>query len=874
VSNFDFLKDYDKKLYKSAIKIEESVKNSPGAVQKYATPFLQRVLELLMAEIGQKFNSRKDFYYQLDAVYREGKIKYGFKDKIYEAYQLRNRLHDDIEEMERSELMIVKQLHKKLFYIAKKLYVDFNPDFEKSEGVPDFKPIEIDTSERELDLIEIPDFSEVIDIDYDYCIVCGEPNHSSYSLCCEKCNRIMDNANNFISIRNHFGKNSQFKKQDLIDYGIPEGYVNQLVSSMVREKMLEVKGINIGFNNMHLDEYLTKIDNYISVCELITKFRENKLTPSEIKQTREYKLGSRREKAFYQFYKIVNREIKYIFENYLLTNRDIWKSIDYSTITQEQLKRWYEINLGYYQRGQYNESFKVFNNLLIEEYLNLARQGILEDEIRNNLNVSDEVYDFWIRYDGNFERKLKEIKIDLLSQAIKDGKTKPEVIEYAGVTPTEYENLIKFSDFKDNDFSKLRNQEINSRKKEFIKYLFNFDLKIACSKAKLTVEDFYDFYENADINSQFYIKSTRILMDKYLTQRRLGKTNDEAIKRVGIKDIYLQRWLSRSAYSYFKDENMKVTVDLIIKGFKQNKPLDEIAKTVGIKVEAITGYIDLGERGSGMYGPLFEYYESKIIPKKLSKFLKVVESKPIRKALESSDLNNNELNKYYELGKSGDERFTDFYNEFLEIKKRTYVYLKDKGKNHKIAMKESQLSEEEYVECKDDLERLLRLIKFNIVLDTVKNKKTSNVAASKARCSVEEIYEWYFKGRDGDEEYKEFYEVFHKAYVKPSAIPMQEKLDNDNASIESLIRSNKELYTRKDVDIWLKNGIITLGVFNLDNKEDDEEDDEDDSKNNKNEVKEVNLRQFHRMTTNRSSLGKINKKDYDVEELKKQILKK
>ena len=101
---------------------------------------------------------------------------------------------------------------------------------------------------------------------------------------------------------------------------------------------------------------------------------------------------------------------------------------------------------------------------------------------------------------------------------------------------------------------------------------------------------------------------------------------------------------------------------------------------------------------------------------------------------------------------------------------------------------------------------------------------------------------------------------------------MQEKIDNDNASIEILIKSNKELYTRKDVEIWLENGIIKPGVFNLDNVNEDEEDDEDES--DKNEVKEISLRQFKRMTNNRSSLGKVNKKDYDVEELKRQILKK
>ena len=70
--------------------------------------------------------------------------------------------------------------------------------------------------------------------------------------------------------------------------------------------------------------------------------------------------------------------------------------------------------------------------------------------------------------------------------------------------------------------------------------------------------------------------------------------------------------------------------------------------------------------------------------------------------------------------------------------------------------------------------------------------------------------------------YKEFYELFHKAYVRPSAVPLQEKLDNENAKLDNLIKSNKDKFTKKDVDIWLKHGIIHLGVIHLDEEKDDD----------------------------------------------------
>ena len=183
-------------------------------------------------------------------------------------------------------------------------------------------------------------------------------------------------------------------------------------------------------------------------------------------------------------------------------------------------------------------------------------------------------------------------------------------------------------------------------------------------------------------------------------------------------------------------------------------------------------------------------------------------------------------------------------------------------------MRESRLSDEEYDESKADIEKLLKMIKISIVLETVASDKTSNVAASKAGCTVDEIYEWYFKGRSGDEDYMEFYESFHKAYVRPSAVPLQEKLDNENAKLDNLIKSNKDKFTKKDVDIWLKHGIIHLGVIHLDEEKDDEDEDDEEEK-----VKKFNLDKRIGRVNPRSSLGGVQDND-DIEELKRQILKK
>lgn len=876
MSNFDFLKEYDYDLWNFGDKLEHDLILSPASVVTNATRFLERVVELLIDETGTEVDLSKEYYYRLDAVYREGHIKYGFKQSIYDAYQLRNKIHNtDSREIERTELPMAMQLHKKLFYIGKKLYSDF---YKKDNTIPSFVPVEVDTSASELELIDIPDFSEIIDINYDYCIICGEPNHSNDSLCCHKCNRVMDNANTFISVRNHFGKTAKFSKDDLIRFGIPEGYVNQFISSLVRENMLKVTGRDITFNNIGLDGYLSKIDSYINICELITKFREDKILARDIKQTIEYREGSRKNEPFYQFYKITNREIIKKFERDLLTTEDIWKSIEYTTITENQLSRWYKRELGKYNRGTVNDSFIIFNDLLKREYLDMKREGILDNEIKARLNVTREIYDFWIRYDQEFTNNIREIKIDLLTKAISEGKRREEIIESAGVTQKEYDDIVKVANFNNTDFAKLRNKEIESRKGAFIRFLKNNALKSSCHLAKFTLDDFYQYYDEADVESEFHIKSTQILMDKFLAQRRLGKTRHEATEFIGIKKQYVDRWFKRSAYKQFRNDELKITVNLIIRGFKQNKSIVEISEVSGIAVERIETFLRLGERGDELYKPLFEYYENHIIPKKLDDFLNANKTKSIRKALESAHLKKGELDKYYGLGKDGDERFSEFYKTFLEVKKKTYVSHYERRKSHKLAMKESYLAPEEYESCKEIIDKLLRLNKITTVIECITDDKTSNIAATKAGCSVDEIYEWYFRGRGGDENYEKFYNIFHKTYVKPAITALQEGMDKNQAHLDFMIKVNKKNFTKKDVEIWVKNGLLDNNVLVLlDNSKDDDDEKEKESEYDADEMlKEMGVENYDRISTRKTSGSSsiLNKKDYDAEELKRQILKK
>ena len=882
MSNFDFLKGFDDTLYKLGNRIEREVSIAPSAVKADATPFLEYLVNKLLNRVGMKFNYRKDFYSQVDTVYRKGLIDYNYKNKIYDAYMLRNKIHDSFDEMVKSEVIVALSIHEKLYNIAKKYYLDFNENDDGFKGVPSYKPIELDTSDEEIDMVKIPDFSEIIDFRYDYCVICGEPNHSSHLLCCPKCSRVLDDANNFISIRNHFGKGATFTKDDLIEYGIHEGYVNQLLTHLVRENMLNAKGRFYSFNNMNFDSYMTKIDNYLAVGELITKFREDKITPEEIKQTFEYKEGSLRHAPFYEFYKIINHEIVNKFEQDILLSEDIWKSMDYTTITQKQLETWYMKNLNMYNRGEATESFMAFNNLLMEDYIGLKRQGLAERDIKSQLNVSQRVYEFWTTINDSFEGEIVEIRKELILKALSQGMTEAEAMEFAGVTPHEYENLYKVSNYYHDDYAEKINEERESRKQRFISYLDATGLVSACRFAKISLDDFYSWYDSSKLNSQFYLETTRILMAKYLDERRKGKSKRQSIEMVGLNEGYLDQWMKRGLdiCRNFKDDDLKVTVDLLLRGLKWNRSKEEACRLADVGESVLERFLKVGEKGSEIHRPLFEYYENEMIPEKLDKFLDTVVYRSVRDALEAADLSEVELEKYYSLGQSGDARFEAFHDKFYDIKSGIYVYHFANAKGHQIAMKESRLSQEEFEENREEIDDMLRKLRFKMVLETIiEDEKTSNVAAERAKVTVDEIYDWYFRGRDGDEDYENFYSLFHKAYVKPAVNTIQESLDNNLSHLDHLIKVNKKHFTKRDVEIWVKHGLVDNTILvNLDKNEIEKEREKSkEGKSNISEMlEEMGVKDYDRFSTRKSSGQStiLANSQFDAEEIKKQILKK
>ena len=202
MSNFDFLEGFNDELYDIGVKLEDDVLNSPRAVPADATLFLETMVNDMYRLSNRKLESHMiSFYKKIDNLYRQGVITYIFKNKLQDAYNLRNEIHKNYKNTH-EEKKLAFDLHKRLYYISKKYFNDFN-DSERYINVPEYKKPEHD------------------EVHFENCIICGQTNEDASSNLCNSCNTRIDNANLLISVKNSFD-NSPFTKRNLINYGLSE----------------------------------------------------------------------------------------------------------------------------------------------------------------------------------------------------------------------------------------------------------------------------------------------------------------------------------------------------------------------------------------------------------------------------------------------------------------------------------------------------------------------------------------------------------------------------------------------------------------------------------------------------------------------------
>ena len=959
MSNFDFLKNFNKELYEIGLRLEDDVVNSPRAVTADATQFLEILVKDMYKQSKHKLERNLiSFYKKIDFLYRQGVITYIYKNKLQEAYNLRNKIHNNITDDEEEKLAF--DLHQRLFYISKKYFQDFCDD-KKFFTIPEYKK---------------PEF---FDVRFDDCIICGSENSQVLSNICEKCNKKIEQGNFILIFKNNLGKND-FTRQDLIRSGLSESESIALLMDLSKENILINNGDSYIFNEDNLELFLDDINEYVEISSLITKFYRNEINAKDVKTTEEYYKGSNGQKPYREFYRLVNEKSQKDFEKDLLKFENISKSRRINAFDDLSIQNWFFKQKTEFTNGKMNDAFILYNELLIKDFFKLKRRGYTDSRIFNELELSQDIYDFWQKefMGKDFLKKTNEIKKEIIISKVRNNKSLNEALRSAGVSEEDFEKLYLISKNLNDNFYKTFNREYTQkRQKLFVKHLRNSNLASAIRLTKITKSIFLRWYRESEFEySDFYLRTTKILMNRYLMFRKNGwdktkilkhlgipiqvfqswsnhddlelfsdfqnknneltenlikrgkvinalkegkskdeaildagltpkefleiyntskiektdfhirfdeeyienrkrefvrliKTNDfynaiekceisqtdfnkwylidqdnyisnlnstdfymsttkqlmknylkarqdgknkpDAARSVGLSNIIINKWLNHTELNLYNDFAIKenqLTIDLIVKGFESDKSKSEVSQIYDIPINIIDEYIEKGKSGFEKYEDISDAYEKGIIPKQLKVFLNDFENRPFNKALKSSKLTKDELNHFYNRGKSGDEEFKDFYNDFLALKKSLYVSNILSKKTHKIALKNSYLTKAEFNNEKEELEFEILKKRMNIVADELLNSKATGLKISKKiGISINEFYDWYFRGKNGDEMFHEFYLLINTALILPRIITVRKALEIGIPKKWVFKKLKKEIGP-KDFKIWMDKDIV------------------------------------------------------------------
>lgn len=290
-----------------------------------------------------------------------------------------------------------------------------------------------------------------------------------------------------------------------------------------------------------------------------------------------------------------------------------------------------------------------------------------------------------------------------------------------------------------------------------------------------------------------------------------GKTKTEACKKINTDLNEVKRWCNwneSGLFIDFKENNKKITAKLIIDAIKDGKSKDKIAESSDITLHELNKILVLGSQNDKIYREVYEEYESVYLSKHLEVFLKEIKNKNLKKALKNSGIEKSELDSAYNSGKNGDERFTKFYNDYLNFKISCYITQIIRGKTVSKALKNSNLTDEELKDNLKEIESRILDKQMNSVIGEIAKNRTTRQAAKKARIRIDEVYRWYIEGKKGNEKFKDFADIYHELYVEVGCEIFQNFL-NKGKTPKQILKIMNEDITREDYEFWIKNNLIS-----------------------------------------------------------------
>ena len=769
MSNFDFLKSFNEELYEIGVKMESDVINSPRAVTADATLFLETLIKDIYKLSKKKLEKNMvSFYKKIDNLYRQGVISYVFKNKLQDAYNLRNKIHKNYKNTQ-EERKLAFDLHKRLFYISKKYFNDFS-DTDRHIDIPDYKKPE----EKE--------------IHFENCIICGNVNEDHKSNFCNICNTRIDNANLLLSIKNSFN-DAGFSKKDLINYGLGESEVISFLMELSKENIILKKGELYNINKDKFEQYVEEMNEYIEISMLLTQFYNDKISANSVKNTLEYWKGGVNQKNYSEFYRLVNIKLEKNFEQKLLKTENIKKSMKESSMDDLNIKEWFKRKSDEFISGALNDAFIMYNEIQIKSYFKYKRRNMEDEKIKNRLEITDDMLKFWQDHFMNqdFLKMTNDIKKDLIIKEIKKNKTLNEALKSIGISQKEFERMYYLSLKSDDEFHKtFDRQYTEKRQKIFIKHLKKNNLNTAIRISKITREEFYKWYFIGEAeHSDFYMKTTKILMKKYLKYRLKGFSKPDILKKMNISKDLVKSWGRHDDLELlveFEEENAKITSGLIKRGkiinaLKDDKSKDEAIYSVGLTPKEFLEIYNNSKKERSNFHQRFDY---EYMENRKRLFPKLLVGNDFYNAIQKCEITQKEFNEWYIKDQDkylATSHSSEFYTKTTRLLMDKYMKARYEGKNIPDAARSIGLSN-------TIVRKWLRHIEYDLFWDFKKKNDKLEISLIiegfkdlKSKQEVSEIYDIPLKtidefinlGKSGFEDFKRISELYED-YVIPNLL--------------------------------------------------------------------------------------------------------
>ena len=816
---FDFLKNFNSEAYEIALQIEDEVTTSPASIKTYATTFLECIVDDMLLKSGNKnINPMANFTPKVKKLSMFGVIKYSFETQLINAYKLRNTAHYSLKKTAEEDKRLALELHEKLFHIAWRYFDEFGGNEYNYLGKPKYVPPFRENEEKVL--VEVPNIERMEKI-FDHCIICGRKNNSHYHNLCNRCNNKIEHIEDVINLKNNF--EDKFTKRNIVDLGYSKPYSDALVRELLDEKLILKTDKSYCFNDECFEGYLAEIEMYGEIELVLSEFASGKLTLKDIKESEYYIKGKDSIEPFIQVYKIVNDAIFNEFISQLELGIEISEIMQDTTITNEEITDWYNYQLKQLDRGVKSKDFINYNRILIDSFIKLRASGKTQKQITDELHLPEGIVDFWktthVKELDYFKQSIDDTLIDLILKGIYENKTKTDILKELEINQDDLNRLL--NDY--NQFDEIYQREyIHKRRSEFLYYLNenNFDKSI--EKAHLSKPEVDEWLKIGEKDfelkhhsqeCEFYKNTIERLMKLFIKYRSNALSKKEAALKIHRSDKTVDQWLRRDDYEIFRNfqkQSQEITNQILINGLKKGLSLKQTANLGDMSQNNLKKLITKGKGGDDEYVELYEVYKNKYIPSQLDVFLDKLNSSKYKKALKSAHLSEDELNEFYVLGLEGDETFKEFSDRYFEYKLKNYTKeIINKGKTPSKAARNVNFIKQDFDFRQDEINLVLIDQQLKLVIPLVSEGFHLKYAANKIKVDIDVLFEWYIKGYEGDESFKEFSNLYWENRIEPGVEDFQSLFDkgiSEKFFLKYILRKN----VLPEYKFWKKLGLFTF----------------------------------------------------------------